>query len=126
MIIKLESTELFDGIQGSEDLKSIQSPVINVYKSEQNPQIIPNTSKVIYKLQGQAKSISSGGFEPYHDAPAFLNFHSIATDLNNTRRYAPGTCHGVSYLTAMWYAGIYKPLAKIKPSPKGRTAAVCW
>ena len=71
---------------------------------------------MIYKLHGQAKSISSGGFEPYHDAPSFINFYSVATDFNNVRRYAPGTCHGVSYVTAMWYAGVYKPLLEIKPT----------
>ncbi len=118
VVLRLQGNELFDGIQGSEDFEPTQDPAIIIDESEHSAELIPDKTNLLYKLQGQAKSISSGGFAPYHDAPAFINFHSVATDYNNVRRYAPGTCHGVSYVTAMWYAGIYKPLLEIKPSLK--------
>ncbi len=116
--LRLHCLEFFGGIEMTHQKRNhiIPSNKATIKASDDN--LIPLPKPVIYKLNDYMKTVATGGFEPYHDTPSFVNFHSVARDINRVKRYTAGTCHGVSYITAMWYAGIYKSLIERKPSKK--------
>ena len=75
------------------------------------PSLIPNKPKNLkYKLHGKIKSISSGGFKPFHDTPSFVNFSSVATATPYGHMYHSGTCYGITYMTSLWYSAIVRHL----------------
>ncbi len=78
------------------------------------PSLIPAQPKTLqYKLQGKMKSITTGGFKPFHDAPSFVNFSSVATATPYGHMYHSGTCYGIAYMTSLWYTGIVRTLHEI-------------
>ena len=83
-------------------------------------EVIPKPPKQLtYRVEGKAKAIASGGFQPYHDAPSFVNFASIASSTDEGQKFSSGTCYGVSYMTSIWYAGMVRHLKEMKPKKGG-------
>ena len=78
------------------------------------PSLIPAQPKALrYRLIGKIKSMSSGGFKPFHDTPSFVNFSSVATATPYGHMYHSGTCYGIVYMTSLWYSAIVRHLSEI-------------
>ena len=109
--------EGFGGIEKTSGGGVIQLPPIEIGGAE-DP-IPPPPVQLSYAVSGNSRPMASGGFEPFHDAPSFENFSSIASATDEGQKFSSGTCYGVSYMTSIWYAGIVRHLKKMKPTPDG-------
>lgn len=101
-----------DAVEGIEvDKLNTTPPPLPPIPSKNAGFLIPKPpSFVNYKVYGKLKALSSGGYDPYHDGPSFVNFASIGTGTMYGPIYSPGTCYGICYMSSIWFAGIVKKL----------------
>ena len=109
LCVALYAQDVTEGIE-LDKLSSAPPPLPPIPNSNVGFLIPKPPSFVSYRIRGKLKALSSGGYDPYHDGPSFVNFSSIGTGTPYGPIYSPGTCYGICYMSSIWFAGIVKKL----------------